>query len=424
MRVWLICSLLPLGVLALTPGCAPEDRTADDAEAIQDDLKGGVRPCKAGKSCDGGTDAALDADAAPAATCTSFTYSAYGACQPDNTQTRMVVTSLPAGCMGGAPALSQACVYTPPAPAACESFTYSAFGACQPDSTQTRTVATSSPEGCMGGAAPVLSQACVYTAPVVMCTSFTYSAYAACQPNNTQTRTVTASLPAGCTGGAPVLSQACVYTPPTCTSFMYSDFNACQPDNTQTRTVVASSPMGCIGGSPVLSQACVYTPPGPRDYKTFDGTSLTANRAVGQAGVNRRRVKPYSALQTELPRVLGNTPASLAGASATFGAPPVRWYEETLTSAVALQKSLDVAFDGCLTYTATAAQFSAAPTTASATTQCTAMARRFWSHAADAPEVQACVTVATTGSASEPDVRRRWAYACSSLLISSAFLTY
>jgi hypothetical protein len=49
-------------------------------------------------------------------TCTSFNYSAWGACQPDNTQTRTVVSSSPAGCTGGNPALSQACVYTPPNP--------------------------------------------------------------------------------------------------------------------------------------------------------------------------------------------------------------------------------------------------------------------------------------------------------------------
>ena len=48
-------------------------------------------------------------------TCTSFTYSAYGACQPNNTQVRTVLTSSPAGCTGGTPAaLTQACTYVPP----------------------------------------------------------------------------------------------------------------------------------------------------------------------------------------------------------------------------------------------------------------------------------------------------------------------
>jgi hypothetical protein len=97
----------------------------------------------------------------------------------------------------------------------CTSFTYSAFGACQSNNTQTRTVLTSSPAGCTGGS-PVLSQACTYVPPPVTCTSFTYTAFGACQSNNTQTRTVLTSSPAGCTGGSPVLSQACIFTP-TCT---------------------------------------------------------------------------------------------------------------------------------------------------------------------------------------------------------------
>lgn len=47
----------------------------------------------------------------PPATCTSFTYSAWGACQPSGTQTRTVVSSSPAGCTGGTPVLSQSCTY-------------------------------------------------------------------------------------------------------------------------------------------------------------------------------------------------------------------------------------------------------------------------------------------------------------------------
>ncbi len=48
-------------------------------------------------------------------TCTSFTYSGWGACQSNNTQTRTITSSFPAGCAGGTPeALSQSCVYVPP----------------------------------------------------------------------------------------------------------------------------------------------------------------------------------------------------------------------------------------------------------------------------------------------------------------------
>lgn len=44
---------------------------------------------------------------------------------------------------------------------ACTSFTYSGWGECQSNSTQTRTVTSSSPEGCVGGN-PVTTQSCSY----------------------------------------------------------------------------------------------------------------------------------------------------------------------------------------------------------------------------------------------------------------------
>jgi uncharacterized repeat protein (TIGR02543 family) len=87
-------------------------------------------------------------------------------------------------------------------------YTYTAWSACQPDNTQTRTVISSSPAGCTG--TPTLSRPCTYVPPT--CT-YTYSAWSACQPNNTQTRTVISSSPAGC-AGTPILSQSCTYVPP------------------------------------------------------------------------------------------------------------------------------------------------------------------------------------------------------------------
>jgi hypothetical protein len=438
MRTMMIGSLAlaaALAVTALVSGCVPEDGpTADDSntsDALRKGCKGGPsRGCDAGAdaaSTSGDAGAAIDAALPPAPTCSEFTYSAWEACQPNGTQTRSVVSAAPQGCMGGTPVLEGTCVFTPPPPATCSSFVYSAFGPCQPDGTQTRTVSSSLPDGCTGGS-PTLTQSCTYTPPVVTCTSFTYSPYGACQSNNTQMRTVVSSSPAGCTGGTPVLSQACTYVPPppaTCTSFTYGDFGPCQPNDTQTRTVISSSPTGCAGGTPVLVQTCSYVPPAPRDYKTFDGTSLTANRVVAPLGVDRRRLKPYSALRTEYPRVLGTTPASLGGAAPTFSSTPgTRWYEEPAASAVELQKSLDIAFDGCLTYTATATQYGTAPTASTATTECTAMAQKFFSRSPSAAEVTACVSAATEAAAAEPLARRKWAYACAAVLTSTGFLTY
>src|SRR3989344_3205966 len=47
-------------------------------------------------------------------TCTSFTYSAYGTCQSNNTQSRTVTSSSPSECTGGSPVTTQSCTYVPP----------------------------------------------------------------------------------------------------------------------------------------------------------------------------------------------------------------------------------------------------------------------------------------------------------------------
>ncbi len=161
-----------------------------------------------------------------------------------------------------------------------------------------------------------------------------------------------------------------------------------------------------------------------REYVGFGSTPLAAGRVVAKLGVDRLRMKPFSALQTEIPRVLGSTPASLAGSAATFGDAPARWFDEPQANAVALQTAFAVAFDGCLTYTASAPEFAGAPDATTATTQCTAMARKFWSKTPTAAEVQACADVAVSGAAAEPQARRKWAYACASVLTASGFLTY
>ena len=48
----------------------------------------------------------------PTTSCT-YTYSDWSACQPNNTQTRTVISSSPAGCVG-TPVLTQSCTYVPP----------------------------------------------------------------------------------------------------------------------------------------------------------------------------------------------------------------------------------------------------------------------------------------------------------------------
>ena len=163
---------------------------------------------------------------------------------------------------------------------------------------------------------------------------------------------------------------------------------------------------------------------GGKDFASFDGKSLIADRVVANVGVDRGRFKPYDALAAEYNRVLGNTPASLAAAADTFGKSDPRWYDEPLAGGVVLQTAYSIAFDGCLTYTATGTDYAAAPTATTAATRCAAMARTFWSRTASPDQTAACVDVAVNGAASVTDSRKRWAYACASVLSSAAFLTY
>lgn len=206
--------------------------------------------------CDGGDYVTLQDCVYVPPVCTDYTYSTWGECQPNSTQSR-TATGVPVGCGGGTtPVLGQSCTFVP---SPCASFTYDAWSTCQPDGTQSRTYSSSSPAGCVGGETPILTQNCTYRAGPEPCAGFTYSDWGACQSMGAQSRTVSLTTPADCSGGVdPVLSQSCTYTPPTCTDFTYSDWSACQPGGTQSRTTVASLPGGCTGGAPVLSQTCSY----------------------------------------------------------------------------------------------------------------------------------------------------------------------
>ncbi|HEY1087983.1 MAG TPA: hypothetical protein VGE37_09820, partial [Archangium sp.] len=148
------------------------------------------------------------------------------------------------------------------------------------------------------------------------------------------------------------------------------------------------------------------------------------DRREAEVGLERARTKPYSALATEYPRVLGNTPELLAQSESTFGLTPARWYPKSDPSAVSLYQAYRIAFQGCLTLTATGASFAQLPTVESATSQCSAWAGKFWSRTAMGPEIEACARIVGVYSSSETNVRRRWAHGCASVLTSSDFLTF
>jgi hypothetical protein len=157
---------------------------------------------------------------------------------------------------------------------------------------------------------------------------------------------------------------------------------------------------------------------------------LEAGRVDNDLGLERARVKPYTALSTEYQRVLGNNPALVAQSATTFGQDPARWYTEPTSSAVTVYSAFRIAFQGCLTTTSVAgSKFATLPTNTTAAAECTTWARKFWSRDPNQAEVDACVKVAMVDAAVEgtnmnPPAARRWAYACASVLSAAGFMTY
>jgi hypothetical protein len=96
---------------------------------------------------------------------------------------------------------------------------------------------------------------------------------------------------------------------------------------------------------------------------------------------------------------------------------------EPQANAVSLYSSMRVAFVGCIELTNTA-EYDPVPDPSNAVDKCSAFARRFWSRSPDQEEVDACVTLVTTGTNREASARRKWAYACASVLSSAPFLTF
>jgi len=159
-------------------------------------------------------------------------------------------------------------------------------------------------------------------------------------------------------------------------------------------------------------------------HKGFGGRDLTSDRAKAPFNSDRVRLKPFSALRGEYPRVLGTTPASLNGAADTFADASPPWYIEPGASGQTAYAAFAVAFEGCLSYVQNGAAYAAAPTADTAATECSNFAMKFWSRAASNEERAECVAAATTDSTTETNVRRRWAYVCASVLTSSGFLAY
>lgn len=169
------------------------------------------------------------------------------------------------------------------------------------------------------------------------------------------------------------------------------------------------------------------TPPAPgaceaQPHVGFAKTDFVADRKPGDIGLNRRRVKPYSALATEFNRALGAVPTALGTNVAAFGEAPARWFQEPNEGAVSLYTTYMISFSTCYE-TLTQAEYQIAPDATTAPATCAKLQRKFWQRTATPDETKACSDL-TLGLTTEPLARRRWAHACASILSSSGFTTY
>lgn len=161
----------------------------------------------------------------------------------------------------------------------------------------------------------------------------------------------------------------------------------------------------------------------PRTYTGFGGP-LGGDRPAIEAGSDRVRLKPFTALAAEYARALGLDAFDTRTYAATFGRAPARWYEEPGASANTVYAAFALAFDACTRHTATAAYYAEAPTAQNAGGLCRDFALRAWQRDATDDEAAACVKYAVEQTPATDDPRRRWAYACASVLTASGFLTY
>ncbi|MFA5208549.1 MAG: Ig-like domain-containing protein [Candidatus Paceibacterota bacterium] len=172
--------------------------------------------------------------------CTDANYTAWSACQTNNTKTRTLLST--ANCSGSL-TTSQSCTYSATLPA-CTDADYSPWSACQTNNTKTRTLLYNA--NCSGSLAT--SQSCTYSANPPACTTADYTAWTACE-NGKQTRTLLAT--ANCSGELST-SQTCSSVP-FCTDANYAAWSVCNADGTKTRALLTNA--NCVGAA-IQTQAC------------------------------------------------------------------------------------------------------------------------------------------------------------------------
>lgn len=174
---------------------------------------------------------------------------------------------------------------------------------------------------------------------------------------------------------------------------------------------------GTVPGATPAADMCKGEP-----HIGFANLDFTSDRKAGEVGINRRRVKPYSALSSEFQRTLGKVPTNLATSVAAYGEVPARWFVEPDQGAVAAYTTYQLAFATCYEQM-TQPEYTMNPTATTAPAMCSTWQRKVWQRTATPDEITACSDF-VLGLTTEPLARRRWAHACASIHSATGFTTY
>lgn len=174
---------------------------------------------------------------------------------------------------------------------------------------------------------------------------------------------------------------------------------------------------GSVPGATPAPDLCKGEP-----HVGFANLDFTSDRKPGEVGINRRRVKPYTALASEFQRTLGKVPTNLASSAAAYGDVPARWYVEPDQGAIAAYTTYQLAFATCYEQM-TQPEYTMNPTAATAPAMCSTWQRKVWQRTSSPDEIKACSDF-VQGLTDEPLARRRWAHACASIHSAIGFTTY
>jgi len=218
--------------------------------------RNGVTYWKRLSECYGGVEHLIEESTSPLCTEQNWTHSDSN-CQSDGNLTRNWVKV--GNCADGSihPSTEKvSCTYQPPT---CTGFTYSPWDplACPQSGVQSRTILSSIPAGCVGGTPEELARGCTF---IPTCTGayWDFNLEPEICPSNGQQIKMYFKISA-CEGGVIKTDEniSCAYNAPVC-DYNYSEYGECI-NGFQTRTAIQTSE-GCQGSPDALTKACPIVP--------------------------------------------------------------------------------------------------------------------------------------------------------------------